>query len=171
MDDRSLVLLGLLMGQSQHGYQINEFIEKNLSTVTDMKKPTAYATLDRLSKHGYIDVNLEKQGNRPPRKVYSINDKGRTYFYELLLSNLSSAESYTYHGDIGLMFMDLLPPDQVVPALQQRLNSNNHLLNLYKQTPAHGIRTGVNLAVEHKLTMLEAEVAFLEKAIKTLSSN
>lgn len=42
---RSLILLGLLMGQSQHGYQINEFIEKNLSVVTDMKKSTAYATL------------------------------------------------------------------------------------------------------------------------------
>ncbi|MNO83093.1 Transcriptional regulator PadR-like family protein [compost metagenome] len=171
MDDRSLVLLGLLMGQSQHGYQINEFIEKNLSTVTDMKKPTAYATLDRLSKNGYIDVNLEKQGNRPPRKVYSINDKGRTYFYDLLLSNLASAESYTYQGDIGLMFMDLLPSDQVIPALQQRLDSNLSLLNRYKQTPVHGMRTGVNLAVEHKLTMLEAEVAFLEQAITTLRSN
>ncbi|UZM97849.1 hypothetical protein OL548_23235 [Lysinibacillus sp. MHQ-1] len=38
MEHRSLILLGLLMGQSQHGYQINEFIERNLSTVTDMKK-------------------------------------------------------------------------------------------------------------------------------------
>ncbi|MNJ76145.1 hypothetical protein D3C77_733640 [compost metagenome] len=69
------------------------------------------------------------------------------------------------------MFMDLLPSDQVIPALQQRLDSNLSLLNRYKQTPVHGMRTGVNLAVEHKLTMLEAEVAFLEQAITTLRSN
>lgn len=170
MDDRYLVLLGLLMGQSQHGYQINEFIEKNLSTVTDMKKPTAYATLERLSKNGYIDVQLEKQGNRPPRKVYSINKQGKKYFYDLLLSNLVSAESYTYEGDIGLMFMDFLPSSQVVPALQERLNKNNNLLNMYRHTPTHGIRTGVNLAIEHKVTMLEAEVAFLTKTITQLQT-
>lgn len=81
MEHRSLILLGLLMGQSQHGYQINEFIERNLSAVTDMKKPTAYATLDKLHQQGYIDIQLEQEGNRPTRKVYSINDKGREYFF------------------------------------------------------------------------------------------
>ena len=79
MEQRSLILLGLLMGQSQHGYQINEFIERNLSTVTDMKKPTAYATLDKLSQNGYIDIQLEQEGNRPTRKVYSINDSGNLF--------------------------------------------------------------------------------------------
>ena len=86
--------------QSQHGYQINEFIERNLSTITDMKKPTAYATLDKLSKQGYIEVHTEQEGNRPPRKVYSINEKGKQYFYELLIQNLSSAESVKFSGDI-----------------------------------------------------------------------
>ncbi|WP_433745843.1 PadR family transcriptional regulator [Falsibacillus pallidus] len=170
MEHRSLILLGLLMGQSQHGYQINEFIERNLSTVTDMKKPTAYATLDKLNNKGYIDIQLEQEGNRPTRKVYSINENGRKYFYELLLQNLSSAESVNYQGDIGLMFIDFLPMDQAIPALQERLKKNKKLIDRFSQTPSHGIRTGVNLAVEHKITMLEAEVAFLEKTIKLLQS-
>ncbi|RDI40947.1 PadR family transcriptional regulator [Falsibacillus pallidus] len=170
MEHRSLILLGLLMGQSQHGYQINEFIERNLSTVTDMKKPTAYATLDKLNNKGYIDIQLEQEGNRPTRKVYSINENGRKYFYELLLQNLSSAESVNYQGDIGLMFIDFLPMDQAIPALQERLKKNKKLIDRFSQTPSHGIRTGVNLAVEHKITMLEAEVTFLEKTIKLLQS-
>jgi DNA-binding PadR family transcriptional regulator len=49
MDERALLLLGVLRVQSQHGYQINEFIERTLGRVTDMKKPTAYAILERLS--------------------------------------------------------------------------------------------------------------------------
>ncbi|MBM7608554.1 DNA-binding PadR family transcriptional regulator [Lysinibacillus composti] len=171
MEHRSLILLGLLMGQSQHGYQINEFIERNLSTVTDMKKPTAYATLDKLNQKGFIDIQLEQEGNRPTRKVYSINESGRNYFYKLLLNNLSSAESVNYQGDIGLMFSDLLPMEKVIPALKERLKKNQHQLDLFKQTPAHGIRTGVNLAVEHKIIMLEAEVAFLEKTINNLQFN
>lgn len=166
MEQRSLVLLGLLMGQSQHGYQINEFIERNLSTVTDMKKPTAYATLDKLSKQGYIDVHMEKEGNRPPRKVYSINENGSKYFYELLVTNLSSAESVNYHGDLGLMFIDLLPLDEALSAIEVKLAKSKEVLSNFKKTPVHVIRLGVNLAVEHKITMLEAEIAFLEKTIK-----
>lgn len=170
MEHRSLILLGLLMGQSQHGYQINEFIERNLSTVADMKKPTAYATLDKLSQNGYIDVQLEQEGNRPTRKVYSINENGKQYFYKLLLNNLSSAESVNYKGDIGLMFIDLLPLEKAVPALKERLSQNMQLIDQFKKTPTHGIRTGVNLAVEHKITMLEAEVTFLQKTIQDFLS-
>ena len=170
MEQRSLVLLGLLMSQSQHGYQINEFIERNLSTVTDMRKPTAYATLDKLNQKGYIDVQLEQEGNRPSRKVYSINEKGKQYFYKLLLNNLSSAESVNYQGDIGLMFIDFLPLEKSLPALEERLTKNKKFIQMFKQTPVHEMRIGVNLAIEHKITMLEAEIVFLEKTVKTLRS-
>jgi DNA-binding PadR family transcriptional regulator len=168
VEQRSLILLGLLMSQSQHGYQINEFIERNLSTVTDMKKPTAYATLDKLNLKGYIDIQLEQEGNRPTRKVYSINESGKNYFFKLLLENLASAESVNYQGDIGLMFIDFLPIDQAISALNERLKKNRHLLDIFKQTPEHGKRSGVNLAIDHKISMLEAEVMFLEKTICNL---
>ncbi len=72
MDERSLFLLGILMVQSAHGYQINDFIEKNLIQVTDMKKATAYALLERMSRSGLVTVHTEQEGNRPPRKVFSI---------------------------------------------------------------------------------------------------
>lgn len=168
MEDRSLILLGLLMSQSQHGYQINEFIEKNLSTVTDMKKATAYASLDKLNRNGYIDIQLEQEGNRPTRKVYSINDKGRQYFFKLLLDNLSSADNVNYPGDIGLMFIDLLPLEKTITALQDRLNKSKELIERFSQTPVHVKRTGVNFAIEHKITMAEAEIKFLEKTIHHL---
>ncbi|WP_042352584.1 PadR family transcriptional regulator [Bacillus massiliigorillae] len=171
MDHRSLVLLGLLMAQSQHGYQINEFIENNLGMITDMKKPTAYATLDKLSKKGYIEVHMEQEGNRPPRKVYTINENGKKYFYELLYDNLSSAETVHYQGDLGLMFMDHLPLDKALDALHKRLERNHNLLVALKQTPSHGKATAVDLAVKHKIKMAEAEIAFLESTIEDFSIN
>lgn len=171
MKERSLVLLGLLMSQSQHGYQINEFIERNLSAVTDMKKPTAYATLDKLSHKGYIDIQLNQEGNRPVRKVYSINETGKQYFYELLLQNLSSAEHVNYQGDVGLMFIDFLPLDQSIPALEARLCSTKVLLSSLQQTPSHGEKSGVTLAIEHKIVMLTAEVSFLETSLEKLTSD
>ncbi|HET8628279.1 MAG TPA: PadR family transcriptional regulator, partial [Thermomicrobiales bacterium] len=76
-DERALLLLGVLMTQSQHGYQINDFIERTLCNVTAMKKPTAYLILDRLAAAGHVSVRSEQQGNRPPRKVYTVTDSGR----------------------------------------------------------------------------------------------
>lgn len=169
MDHRSLVLLGLLMAQSQHGYQINEFIENNMSMITNMKKPTAYATLDKLSKQGFIEVNTEREGNRPPRKVYTINEKGRTYFYELLIENLSSGDAVEYEGDIGLMFIEHLPLEKAINALQQRLAKTEQSYHMFKSMPDHGTAIGVNLAISHKKKMLEAEVSFLKETIAKLS--
>jgi DNA-binding PadR family transcriptional regulator len=76
-DERALLLLGVLMTQSQHGYQINDFIENRLCRIADMKKATAYAQLDRLHGGGMVDIEIEQVGNRPPRKVYTITDAGR----------------------------------------------------------------------------------------------
>jgi len=171
MKQRSLILLGLLMGQSQHGYQINEFIERNLNTITDMKKPTAYATLDKLNASGYIDIHHEQEGNRPPRKVYSINDKGRKLFLELLIENLSDFENYQYKGDIGLMFIDYLPDNQCIEALTARYEKNKKTLELYLNMPTHAMQRGVNLAIEHKIVMLKTEVQFLKDTIDKLKSN
>ena len=168
MKNRSLILLGLLMSQSQHGYQINEFIEKNLCTITDMKKPTAYATLDKLHQNGYIDIHFEQEGNRPTRKVYSINEKGREYFYKLLLDNLSSPDTVNYHGDIGLMFVNYLPLEKAIPALKERLAKTKEQIETLKHTPPHGDHSGVNLVIEHKIAMLETETTFLENTINHL---
>lgn len=168
MDNRSLILLGLLMAQNQHGYQINEFIETNLSTMTNMKKPTAYALLDKLSKQGYIDVQQEQEGNRPPRKVYSINEKGIECFYQLLIENLSSTESIFFDGDIGLMFLDNLPIKKVIPALRKRMDESQNLLKGLIKTPSHGNGIGVNLAIEHKKIMVQADIQFLQNSLQIL---
>ncbi|MFS0784326.1 PadR family transcriptional regulator [Bacillus sp. 1P06AnD] len=165
MNQRSLVILGLLMSQSQHGYQINEFIERNLNNITDMKKPTAYATLDKLSRKGYIDEHLEQEGNRPPRKVYTINEKGTAYFYELLLDNLRAPESIHFQGDVGLMFIDHLPIEDTLKALAIRLENSKKLLEQLEKMPDHEEGIGVNLAIKHKWTMLQTEIAFLEETI------
>lgn len=169
MEHRSLLLLGLLMSQSQHGYQIHDFIEKNLTFITNMKKATAYSLLDRLSKEGYIDVSVEYDGNRPPRKVYSINNNGRRHFNDLLLENLSSAETVYYEGDIGLMFLDHLPADETIHALQKRRSEMQDKYNELKQLPIHGHSKGVNLSIRHQQKMLEAELSFLSEAIQILT--
>ena len=77
MDERNLLLLGLLMAQSRHGYSINEFIERNLGRVSGMKRATAYSLLEKLERRGFVRMDVETAGSYPPRKVYSITPAGR----------------------------------------------------------------------------------------------
>lgn len=168
MDERSLLLLGLLRGQSQHGYQINEFIEQNMARVTDMKKATAYAVLDRLSQAGYVTVRSEQEGNRPPRKVFSITPKGEEQFLALLRSNLSEGDPITLPSSIGLMFLDHLPRPEAIACLKERLAAVQQRIGSFERAPRHRYNVGASLAVERILTLLEADRDWLVRTIDRL---
>lgn len=171
VDERALLLLGILRGQSQHGYQINELIERDLAHVTDMKKPTAYALLDRLEQSGSISVHTEREGARPPRKVYAITPAGEARFLELLRANLAEADRVTSAGDVGLMFLDALPRAEGLALLRQRLTQVDEQIALYERSPQHGLGLGIDLTIERHLTLLRADRSWLAGALERLAAS
>lgn len=170
MDERALLLLGILKTQRLHGYQINEFIDKNLSRITDMKKATAYAILDKLHNGNYISVEMEQQGNRPPRKVYSITEAGEELFQKLLKENLAQQEQITFKGDIGLMFYDHLPKADVLRLMQARLKDLETQLTTLQAVPPHGFARGVEFSIEHHLAYKQAEKNWLISVIDRIQN-
>lgn len=171
MNDRSLLLLGILMTQSQHGYLINEFIEKNLNRIAEMKKPTAYATLDRLSDKGYVQISMDQEGNRPMRKVYAITPSGVEHFFDLLRNNLSQADKMNFTSDIGMMFVDHLPLEESVSLLEGRLHQLAEEIEQHESAPKHGFGLGVDLAMEHHIVHLKADYEWLLSVIERLKVN
>ena len=167
-DERTLLLLGLLMVQSQHGYQINEFIEHNLKAVVDMKKSTAYAVLDRLAARGYVSVETVQEGRRPPRHVYSITEAGIERFRSLLGDGLASPDPRA--GDVPLMFLDHLPREEVVDALTHRLRAVQGQLEERRRLPSHAMVRGVDLAIQHQIALFEAEILWIESALHALTA-
>lgn len=161
VDERVLLLLGMLKVQSQHGYQINEFIERTLGRVTEMKKPTAYAILDRLSRGGYITVHSEQEGNRPPRKVYAITPAGEHLYYTLLRQHLADPERQPAAGGIALMFLDDLSVEERTELLRRRVEKLDELIATYERAPRHEHGLGVDLALEQQLYLLRAEREWL----------
>jgi DNA-binding PadR family transcriptional regulator len=171
MDERELLVLGLLKSQRQHGYQINEFIEKNLGRVSDMKKATAYAILKRLNKAGYVEVSHEQEGNRPPRQVYTITPLGEKKFDGLLRFSLANHDQVTPAGDIGLMFLDHLPKEEVTACLRERLHKLEELLSWFEASPAHGHGIGVDLSNRHRIALLRCDRDWLSQAIKDIEED
>ncbi|MCF7920525.1 MAG: helix-turn-helix transcriptional regulator [Candidatus Cloacimonetes bacterium] len=85
MNKVDLVVLGFLMREPMHGYQIAEFFEKRgLEFWIKIKMPSVYKALTRLEESGHLVGKVEVDECNRARKVYSITDSGKIYFQELL---------------------------------------------------------------------------------------
>jgi DNA-binding PadR family transcriptional regulator len=166
--DRQLLLLGLLRGQQMHGYQLNEFIDRQMGFCVDLKRSTAYYLLDRLCQAGYVEQEVGRAGNRPERRVYRITPSGERHFHELLRQNLAAYQPPTYPQDIGVIFQRHLPPAEVLGLLQARRAT---LLKHRAELAALQANLPVDHAplVEHHLLHLDAELAWADRLIAARS--
>ena len=168
MDQNVLLLLGLLRHQNHHGYQLHEFIERDLSGLVRLKKATAYDLLEKLLRAEHIEVHREQNGNRPTRRVYTITAKGQNYFHELLRENLKHPDEFSLAGDVGLIFLDELAPEEAKSYLKQRLDDLNANIETFEHVPRHQHARGVTLAAERQLALLNADRAWLKELLKKL---
>ena len=165
-DERILLLLGLLAAEQQHGYQINEFIERNLSRVSQMPRATAYSMLSRLERAGLVDASTEQQGNRPPRRVYSLNEAGEARYLEMLVDLLANPGFREPPGDHALMFIDSLSRSAAVDALQRRISALDSELAQMESSPSHEVGMGVGLAIDRRAALLRADRAWFVGALE-----
>lgn len=162
--EKKLLLLGLLRRQEMHGYQLNEFIDHNLALCTDLKKPTAYYLLDQMARDGWISAETEQEGNRPPRKVYRLTEKGETAFQRLLRENLSAYTPTSFSDDIGLGFLDGLPATESRLLIEKKKAQAAARLDEIKSIQAHG--GSLNLIFSHQIHHLQSELEWLESVLK-----
>jgi DNA-binding PadR family transcriptional regulator len=118
--EKKLLLLGYLLNQDMHGYQLNEMLQHNPGMPITLKKSNAYKLLKDMEMDGWVVHQEEQHGNRPPRRVYTITEKGETVFYELLRNNLSINPSPEFPSVVGLNFVNMLPTEEVIQLLEHR---------------------------------------------------
>ena len=161
--ERELLLLGVLRQGEMHGYQLHDFIERNLAFCTDLKKPTAYVLLDKMQAQGWITMREERDGNRPSRRVYSLTATGETTFQRLLRENLATFDSAKTGSDIGLAFIDALPRAQALAQLKTRRETIAAQVAAFEQAPHHV--GSYQLLIDHQLSYLRNELVWLDEVI------
>jgi PadR family transcriptional regulator, regulatory protein PadR len=71
------IVLAILAGRAAYGYEITaELRERGF---TDIAEGTVYALLIRVEQRGLVDVQKVPSEKGPPRKVYSLNARGRDH--------------------------------------------------------------------------------------------
>jgi PadR family transcriptional regulator AphA len=70
------VLLGLLMSEPKHGYELHQEFNRELGRVWQIGLSQLYAQLKQLEEAGLVTAQTEPQPNRPPRKIYRLTPEG-----------------------------------------------------------------------------------------------
>mgnify|MGYP001827777528 CR=1 FL=1 len=160
--ERELLLLGLLRKREMHGYQLSEFMENHLGLFFDIKKATAYHLLGKMEKNGWVTSRKEQEGKRPPRRVFAITAEGETLFQELLRGALPEYRRPAFPGNVPMLFMDALPPEELHDLLDIRreaIRERMAALETHLDHVAHPL-------FDHQLLVLRAEQRWVEGLLK-----
>ena len=74
------IVLAILCERPAYGYEITAWLRDK--GFADIAEGTIYALLIRIEQRGLVDVEKVPSEKGPPRKVYSLNDRGRDHLDE-----------------------------------------------------------------------------------------
>lgn len=71
-----LCVMALLKKQDRYGYEISEFLTKQINVADG----TVYPILRKLKTDGLLTAYLQEESGGPPRKYYSLTELGKETF-------------------------------------------------------------------------------------------
>lgn len=167
--EKKLLLLGLLLSHDMHGYQINEMLQQNPGTPISLKKSNAYRLLGDMEQEGWVTYEVEQEGNRPQRRVYSVTEDGEKAFYRLLRMNLSAHASPEFPSCVGLDFIYKLPLEETVSLLENRLKLVKEKFQQLDDISEEIRKT--HLAIDYLHQYYAKEIEWLGEVTHRLQSN
>ena len=169
MMEKKLLLLGLLRDQEMHGYQLNEMLGQGSGIPIKLSKPNAYRVLNKMEQEGWVTYREEREGNRPPRRVYMITDEGEKAFQRMLRDSLAAYSRPEFPSSVVLNYLELLPKDEAAALLQQRREKIDVRFNEMDGVPVE-VREK-HLGIEYLFRFYRFELEWLDETIVRLSGS
>ncbi|WP_067701779.1 PadR family transcriptional regulator [Nocardia jejuensis] len=158
----ALAVLSAIITQPMHRYEIAGRM-RSWGKERDMgiKLGSLYTVVDNLTKHGFLEiVGSERDGARPERTIYRITDAGREELSDWTRELISSPEPEQRPFRAGLSVLSVLPPDDVIELLGQRIVALDNDITEFRAQIAALTGTLPRLFMvedDYELAMLEAE--------------
>lgn len=167
---KELLLLGLLQSGHNTGYELHRIVAARGDLYTDLKRGNIYYLLERLAERGLLTVTAEPgaRGPRRERLIYTLTDRGRARFYDLLRDVVRTFELAHTGVEVGVAYLPYLAPDEAIALLEERRQAVLARRAL-SEREGHGIdHLYVELAQDHLRTLMDAELAWIERTIRRL---
>ncbi len=162
------VLLGLLMNEPKHGYELHQEFSRNLGRVWQIGLSQLYAQLKLLEEAGLVTAQTEPQSNRPPRKVYHLSSEGQ----EVFLHWVHQPTPYLRHIRVEflarLYFFQQLP----LPGLDQLVAEQKTVCHAqvkrFEQLAGETDDEFRRLVLEFRRGQLESVIKWLDRCLEIL---
>jgi PadR family transcriptional regulator AphA len=162
------ILLGLLMSQPQHGYELYQEFSRDLGRVWQIGLSQLYAQLKQLEEAGLVAAQAEPQPNRPARKVYHLTPEGRATF----LDWVQQPSPYLRHIRIEFLARLYFYQRLSLPGLEHLVAEQKAVCQVQIETFSHlAAETGDSfrrLVLEFRQGQLEAVIRWLDRCIEIL---
>jgi len=119
----ALSLLTLLSERPMYPYEMASMLrERGKDNAIKINWGSFYTVVQNLEKYGFIQaVEVAREGRQPERTTYQITDAGRAELKDWLRELLSVPEREHTSFEAALGESAVLPPDELIDLLQQRL--------------------------------------------------
>lgn len=137
MSSIDLVILGIVLEKPQSAYDIQKDVEyHHFSRWTKISVPSIYRKVLQMSEKGYLQSDIVKGGKFADKAIYSITDKGRVYFKELMAFYAAGPVPLLFDFNVvitNLNKMDKAEAMELVSTLRQSIQSSAELNEGYAQ--------------------------------------
>ena len=164
------LILGLLAEQPRHGYQIEKLIEdRGMRKWTEVGFSSIYYVLDKLEKKGFAKSAPAKGKDK---KEYAITGLGSTVLTEKTKQRLIDRQPANSHFMTALANSQNMSTKDLLQAFDARkkiLEEDLQVLKLQEAREGFAPRSAQQL-FSLGMTMLQAELGWLEEEIETLQT-
>lgn len=169
---KTLLILGLLRNHPLSGYDLHRIVRAHGELYTDLKKANLYYLLDRLAREGYLRVRAEAgaRGPRGERLLYSLTQKGRRRFLELVRETLGTFEPAHTGVDVAVVFLSELPRADAL----ELLNERHKIVSGRRDRAAAELSDFATrgplprIAANHLLSLIDAELEWIARSLAHL---
>ena len=176
MTNAELAVLGLVVEQPRHGYQIEHVIEeRGMRSWTEIGFSSIYFLLKKLERQKLIKGEWEKTEHGKERwvKVYRPTDKGRDAFHAAIIEVLSLPQPSPRPLMLGLANLPAITSTEAVAALRQYvklLTEKMGMLRTALESDPKSHPYFVNAMFELALKVMQSESDWVDKFIEQIQA-
>lgn len=174
MTNAELAILGLVVEQPRHGYEIEQVIEaRGMRNWTEVGFSSIYYLLKKLEADGLVDAQVDaRQAKGPKRKVYRATRKGRSAWRRETRRALATPQRQYPDIFLGMAGMPGLELEQIEKALAEYLQGLEERLEEVtraRQRSGPDLPYHVEAMFTYSESMIEAERAWVIGFLDELS--
>jgi DNA-binding PadR family transcriptional regulator len=172
-----MYLLGLLQRMGpMHGYRIKQQIAEQLADFTQIKLPTIYYHLEKMTQKGLVEiVDVDEDKQRPEKTVYAITKSGIHAFRDMLGSLFDFPYRPTFPLDGAFFFAESIGETAIIAHLETYAASLKGSIDIIERHGSETLgyvpeefRPMAAIIFNHHLKHYLAEYEWTQEALQSL---